>query len=136
LRPQPAWVDTALDDGNEQAGAHGSLRKGTLPEELCQAIRDVHAGRTGFSPPLPTALAAARLAVRFRADHRLGLLTRRERDVLAGIATGRTNREIAAWLGVSVRSVESYRESLIRTLGIPSVAGLTRFALEAGLVGR
>jgi len=54
--------------------------------------------------------------------------------VLTGIAEGRTNKEIAGRLGLSPRTVESYRESLIRKLGIPSVAGLTKFALDAKLL--
>jgi DNA-binding NarL/FixJ family response regulator len=67
---------------------------------------------------------------------RLDQLTRREREVLIGVAAGKTNKEMAALLGLSPRTVESYRESLIRKLGIPSVAGLTKFALDAGLMGK
>jgi DNA-binding NarL/FixJ family response regulator len=61
-------------------------------------------------------------------------LTPRERDVLAGVARGLTNKAIAAELGISRRTVEAHRESLMRKLEIHSVAGLTRFALEAGMV--
>jgi len=64
----------------------------------------------------------------------LDQLTAREREVLAGVARGRTNKEIAAELGISHRTVETHRESLMRKLGIHTVAGLTRVALEAGLV--
>ena len=59
----------------------------------------------------------------------------RERQVLVGVAQGHTNREIAAQLGISHRTVETHRESLMRKLGVRTVAGLTRLALEAGLVG-
>ena len=52
-----------------------------------------------------------------------------------GVASGKANKEITADLGLSVRTVESYRESLIRKLGIPSAAGLTRFAIEARMLG-
>ena len=69
-------------------------------------------------------------------DGALGTLTARERQVLVGIAQGHTNREIAAQLGISHRTVETHRESLMRKLGVRTVAGLTRLALEAGLVGR
>ena len=65
---------------------------------------------------------------------RLELLTGRERDVLGGIAAGGTNKEIAARLGLSPRTVESYRESLMRKLEIRTVAGLTLFAVESGIV--
>ncbi|MGH7735851.1 MAG: response regulator transcription factor, partial [Gemmatimonadales bacterium] len=61
-------------------------------------------------------------------------LTGRERDVLTGIARGLTNKEIAAELGISHRTVETHRESLMRKLRIHTVAGLTKFALETGLV--
>ena len=66
----------------------------------------------------------------------LGQLTARERQVLVGIAQGHTNREIAVQLGISHRTVETHRESLMRKLDVRTVAGLTRLALEAGLVGR
>jgi DNA-binding NarL/FixJ family response regulator len=56
--------------------------------------------------------------------------------VLVGVAKGHTNREIALQLGISHRTVETHRESLMRKLGVRTVAGLTRLALEAGLVGR
>jgi DNA-binding NarL/FixJ family response regulator len=55
--------------------------------------------------------------------------------VLVGVAQGRTNREIALELGISHRTVETHRESLMRKLGVRTVAGLTRLALEAGLIG-
>jgi DNA-binding NarL/FixJ family response regulator len=63
----------------------------------------------------------------------LGQLTPRERDVLQGIVAGHTNKAIAAQLGISRRTVEAHRESLMRKLEIHNVAGLTRFALDAGL---
>ena len=61
-------------------------------------------------------------------------LTGREREVLLGIARGRTNKEIAAELGISHRTVETHRESLMRKLQIRTVAELTRFAISAGIV--
>ena len=65
---------------------------------------------------------------------RLAQLTTREREVLQGVARGRTNKEIAAELGISHRTVETHRESLMRKLQIRTVAELTRFALETGIV--
>lgn len=116
-----------------RAGAHGYLRKDSLPEALREAIRTVRGGRTAFAPTqssvdpvVPTVTAAGQ---------RLENLTRRERDVLIGVASGQLNKEIAASLGLSVRTIESYRESLMRKLGIPNAAGLTRFAIEANLLG-
>jgi len=57
-------------------------------------------------------------------------------EVLQQIVEGHTNREIAVQLGISHRTVETHRESLMRKLDVRTVAGLTRLALEAGLVGR
>ena len=55
--------------------------------------------------------------------------------MLLGIAQGRTNKEIAGELGISHRTVETHRESLMRKLQIRTVAELTRFALGAGIIG-
>ncbi len=118
-----------------RAGAHGYLRKDSLPDDLRAAIRKVAGGQTCFETGehgAPAETAAAPILT--TAVQRLNLLTRRERDVLLGVASGKTNKEIAADLGLSVRTVESYRETLVRKLGIPSAAGLARFAIEAKLL--
>ncbi|HEY6224605.1 MAG TPA: response regulator transcription factor [Gemmatimonadales bacterium] len=119
-----------------RAGAHGYLRKDSSPAEIRQAIHAVCAGDSFFSPAVARHLAAAvqggggpRHAV-----GSLGMLTARERDVLIGVASGRTNRETAAELGISVRTVETHRDSLMRKLGIHTVAELTQFALEHRLI--
>lgn len=118
-----------------KAGAHGYLRKDTLPEELREAIRTIHGGDTHFGSSLGEDTDVVTPRLQNNAAQRLALLTPREREVLIGIAEGLTNKEIATRLGLSPRTVESYRETLIRKLGIPSVAGLTRFALDAALIG-
>ena len=110
-----------------RAGAHGYLRKDSSPAELRQAIRSVCAGGGAFS-----AAAARTLTSAVRGD--LDALTTRERDVLAEIAAGGTSKEIAARLGISHRTVESHRDSLMKKLGVRGIAGLTRLALDAGLL--
>lgn len=123
--------------GAVRAGAQGYLRKDTSPAELREALRAVARGESYFSPPVARHLTAA-----VRGDtgeegdttQRLARLTPREREVLAGVAAGETSRAMAARLGISPRTVETYRESLSRKLGIRTVAGLVRFALDAGLV--
>jgi two-component system response regulator NreC len=122
--------------GAVRAGAQGYLRKDTSPAELREAIRAVARGESYFSPNVARHLTAA---VRGAQDggtpvERLVKLAPREREVLGGIAAGETSREIAARLGLSPRTVETYRENLMRKLEIRTVAGLTRFALDAGLV--
>ncbi|MFN8651918.1 MAG: response regulator transcription factor [Gemmatimonadales bacterium] len=122
--------------GAVRAGAQGYLRKDTSPAELRQALQAVARGESYFSPPVARHLTAAVRGENLPEDPagRLARLTPREREVLAGIAAGETSRAIAERLGLSPRTVETYRESLARKLDIKTVAALTRFALEAGLV--
>ena len=117
-----------------RAGAHGYLLKDTAATELRTAIRAICQGESYFSPPV-----ASRLSAAVRGEHDpqpagLDQLTGREREVLHGIAQGRTNKEIATELGISHRTVETHRESLMRKLQIRTVAELTRFALGAGIL--
>jgi DNA-binding NarL/FixJ family response regulator len=122
--------------GAVRAGAQGYLRKDTSPAELRAALQAVARGESYFSPPVARHLTAAVRGENLPEDPagRLARLTPREREVLAGIAAGETSRAIATRLGLSPRTVETYRESLARKLDIKTVAALTRFALEAGLV--
>jgi len=123
--------------GAVRAGAQGYLRKDTSPAELREGLRAVARGESYFSPPVARHLTNA---VRGETDdttdpgQRLARLTPREREVLIGIAGGETSRAMAARLGISPRTIETYREGLTRKLGIRTVAGLVRFALDAGLV--
>jgi two-component system, NarL family, nitrate/nitrite response regulator NarL len=128
VHDHPQYVIEAV-----RAGARGYLRKDAEPAELRRAIRAVAGGESFFSPSVARHLSAAiqRGTKEQSAAGRLAGLTPRERDVLRGIAEGSTNKEIAAGLGLSSRTVESYRESLMRKLGIYTVAELTRLALEA-----
>ena len=119
-----------------RGGADGYILKDASPAELRAAIRTVRAGGEYFSPTVARRLAAA---VRGEAatespGERLQRLTPREREVLALVATGHTNRAIAAHLRISPRTVESHRESLMKKLSLRTVADLTRFALQAGLL--
>jgi DNA-binding NarL/FixJ family response regulator len=119
-----------------RAGAHGYLLKDGAAAELANAIRAVRDGEAYFSPAVAARLSAAVRGDIEREQRRtnLDLLTGREREVLAGIAKGLTNKEIASELGISHRTVETHRESLMKKLGIRTVAGLTKFSLEAGLI--
>jgi DNA-binding NarL/FixJ family response regulator len=117
-----------------RAGAHGYLLKDTAASELRSAIRAVCRGESYFSPPVASRLSAAVRGEQALQRSQLDQLTGREREVLLGIARGRTNKEIAAELGISHRTVETHRESLMRKLQIHTVAELTRFAIGAGIV--
>jgi DNA-binding NarL/FixJ family response regulator len=116
-----------------RSGADGYLLKDSAATELRSAVRAVHRGESWFSPAIASRLSAA---LRGGAPGALDQLTAREREVLVGVARGYTNKEIAAELGISHRTVETHRESLMRKLGIRTVAGLTKLALEQGLIGR
>jgi two-component system nitrate/nitrite response regulator NarL len=110
-----------------RAGAQGYLLKDSAATELRQAVRAVHRGERYF--------AAAGAPDGADAGGALAGLTPRERDVLRGIARGRTNKEIAADLNIGTRTVETHRESLMRKVGIRTIAGLTMLAHQTGLVG-
>lgn len=121
-----------------RAGAHGYLRKDSTPAELREAIRALHSGQTYFSPALAEQMAEAlrkgKEATARAPGQATDVLTAREREILVHIAQGKTNKEIGAELGISTRTVEAHRDSLMRKLGIRTVAGLTRLALEQGLL--
>jgi RNA polymerase sigma factor (sigma-70 family) len=130
MHDRPEYVLEAV-----RTGAHGYLLKDSEPAEVRRAVRAVHDGETYFSAAVAEQLSAA-LRGELERERRRGmveLLTQREREVLALVADGRSNKEIAEELGISPRTVESHRESLTRKLRIRSIAGLTRFALETGI---
>lgn len=106
-----------------RAGTNGYLLKDSAATDLRAAVRAVMAGETFFSPELKQ-LRAARIA------QPESPITKRERQVLVRVAAGGTNKEIAANLGISHRTVETHRESIARKLGISSVAGQTRYVIE------
>jgi DNA-binding NarL/FixJ family response regulator len=114
-------------------GTHGYILKDSAGAELRAAIRAVHAGGTFFSPAVVQRLSAPEAPAVTTPALQLEQLTPRERDVLLGVARGLTNKAIGVELGISRRTVEAHRESLMRKLDIHTVAGLTRFALECGL---
>lgn len=114
-----------------RAGAQGYLRKDSPPAELRRALRVLVDGGTFFPEPAVRALSSA-----LQRESRLAVLTQREREVLIEIARGASNKQIAARLGISVRTVESHREALMRKLQLRGTASLTRFAVDSGLVER
>ena len=120
-----------------RSGAHGYLLKDTAADDLATAIRSIHSGEAFYSPPIAAKLAAAVKGDFSDKDDtgELASLTTREREVLRGIARGLTNKDIATQLGISPRTVETHRESLMRKLGIRHVAGLTKLIIaESGSI--
>jgi len=132
-----AHSDDAYIQDATNAGAKGFLLKQTSAHSVCQAIREVQKGNTFFSPAV-----AKRLHERDRkstdqiGSRKLGHahLSSREVEVLQLIAEGKTNKETATELGISVKTVEKHRENLMEKLDIHDIAGLTRFAISAGII--
>jgi DNA-binding NarL/FixJ family response regulator len=122
-------------------GAHGYVRKDTTPADLRAAVRAVHGGDAYFSPAIAKRLAdvvrdgAPRPGSRVeRAKLNVASLTNREREVLGALARGLLNKEIAAEFGISIRTVEAHRESIMRKLGVRSAAAMTRVAIDAQVI--
>jgi len=109
------------------SGALGYIDKGASIEELEQAVRTVAAGNRFTKRVLGYAPAR---------HEDLGRLTRRQTEILGLIANGCSTKEIANGLKISVKTVESHRAQLMDRLDIYEVAGLVKFAVRTGLVGR
>ena len=130
---EDAYVQKAI-----ALGAAGFVVKQTAAANLAEAIRKVIAGKTYFSP------AVARAASRTPASPRgktgtggssLGLLlSSREMELLQLIAEGKPNKESAALLCISIKTVEKHRQTLMEKLHIHDTAGLTRYAIAAGVI--
>jgi DNA-binding NarL/FixJ family response regulator len=118
------------------AGAAGYVAKEASASELTQAIRTVAAGRSYVNVSLAgnQALKSLLETRRQPGTSPLDDLSAREKQVLALIASGHTNKEVADELGLSVKSIETYRHRVVEKLGLSSRADLVRFALQAGLI--
>ena len=117
-----------------RAGASGYVLKNARPAELEQAIRAVARGETYLTPAVSGHLIDDyRRRTAGEADS-LEKLTPRQREVLQLVAEGHSTKEIARRLGVSVKTVETYRSQLMDALDIRDIAGLTRYAIRKGLV--
>lgn len=129
----PAYLRSAL-----AAGASGYVVKSSADSELLSAIRAVHRGHTVLDSDLAVMAMQGRLgrkAAGSRGGAPVSPLSPREREVLDLVAQGYTNQQIAERLGLSVRTVETYRSRLVEKLGLRSRADLVRYALESGLLG-
>ncbi len=119
------------------AGAAGYLIKQTSAHVLSKAIREVQQGKTLFSPSIAGRLHDLHLDLpdRGRRIKKRGIaLTSREVEVLQMIAEGKANKQVARELGISIKTVEKHRQHLMRKLDIHDTAGLTRYAIAAGII--
>ncbi len=129
---EDAYITKAID-----CGVRGFLRKQSSASEVCKAIRAVHLGKYHFSPSVARHLERIKPATPFPNKSPLGKiaqLSSRERQVLQLIAEGSANKETACDLGISIKTVEKHRASIMRKLDIHETAGLTRYAISNGLI--
>ncbi|HEY2376365.1 MAG TPA: response regulator transcription factor [Gemmatimonadaceae bacterium] len=125
--PEDQWAVRAL-----RGGASGYLTKDHSPEQLLDAIRRVHRGGRYVSPTLAERLAAQLGQDFVGAPHEQ--LSDREFDVLRGLGTGRTVKEVAEALGLSPKTVSTYRTRLMEKLRFATNADLVRYCAEHGLI--
>jgi DNA-binding NarL/FixJ family response regulator len=118
-----------------EAGASAYVLKSGAAEELLKAIEVVGRGGTYFSPGFGVEVIESFKSRPQESIHHIVELTPRQRQILQLVAEGKQNKEIAALIFVSVKTVEFHRSRLMTILGVRSVAELTRFAIQDGLVG-
>jgi two-component system, NarL family, response regulator NreC len=117
--------------GALRAGIRGYVLKTQAAEELAQAIQEVSRGGTFLSPRVSRVVVDAYLA---KTDLPADPLTPRERQVLQLVAEGKTTKEVAAELGLTTKTAESYRSKIMEKLDIHDTAGLVRYAIRQGLI--
>ena len=114
-----------------RAGAEGYILKESADSELIAAVRAVAQGNSYLSPEIAGSVLKD---YRKHATNPIDLLSSREREVLQLIAEGRTTKEIAASLNLSVYTVDGHRTRIMEKLGLHSVGELVRFAVRSGIV--
>jgi DNA-binding NarL/FixJ family response regulator len=119
-----------------EAGVDGYVSKTSAAETLAKAVREVAKGLKVFSPEVKRRMSqydkteGGRKLMRRKTD----TLTERETEVLQLIAEGNANKQTADKLGISIKTVEKHRQSAMNKLHIHDTAGLTRYAISAGLI--
>jgi len=117
-----------------RSGVAGYLLKDSAASDLEAALKTVSAGGTYLSPRISEQVVAAFLRGEPPTSDPLEALSPRQREVLQLLAEGRSTKEIAADLNLSVKTVETHRAQLMERLSIRDVPGLVRFAIRAGLI--
>ena len=128
----PEYVDQLM-----ALGVVGYLTKQTSAEMVARAVREVRLGRTFFSPSVAKHLRDhyQKREAPNRSPKRNNIrLTSRESELLQLIAEGHVNKQIASELSISIKTVEKHRQHLMEKLHIHEIAGLTRYAIAAGVI--
>ena len=132
-----AHSDDAYVKRANALGAGGYLIKQTSAQFLSEAIREVQKGNTFFSPSITKSLSHLNqksLDRKGRLKAKDVRLSTREMETLQLVAEGQANKQIAAELGISIKTVEKHRDHLMHKLDIHDTAGLTRYAIAAGII--
>ena len=132
-----AHSDDAYIDRVVSVGAVGFLVKQTSAQILAKAIHEVMAGNSFYSPQI-----SKRLRDHYQKPDRIGGLmikkatglTSRELEVIQLVAEGHANKQVAAGLNISIKTVEKHRQHLMDKLNIHDTAGLTRYAIAQGII--
>jgi len=124
-----AYVAQAL-----RAGVSGYLLKDAADDELPLAIKAIARGEVYLSPRISTQLVERLLKSGSAEPDPLAGLTTRQREILQLVAEGKSSKEVAVLLDLSVKTVESHRSQIMERLGVHDLTGLVRFAIRVGLV--
>lgn len=119
-----------------KAGANGYILKTTVYQELLEAVHHVLAGKSYLTPEISGEVIAGIIGDKGKqsAGPSIDSLTHRERQVLQLVAEGRSSKSIAAYLCVSVKTVDKHRTNLRRKLGFRNASGLVSFAIAKGVI--
>ena len=131
-----AHSDEAYVEKVMALGASGFLLKQTSSHVLAKAIRDVQSGKTCYTPPVSGRARERSLdpGATGKPANKANRLSSREVEVLQLIAEGKANKQVAAELGVSFKTVDKHRQHLMAKLDIHDIAGLTRYAVAEGII--
>jgi DNA-binding NarL/FixJ family response regulator len=124
-----------------RSGANGYLLKNSSAEDLFAAIRSVHTGHAFFSPSVSKVILESYLKVSESSDDPSGMrttpescLTSREREILQLVAEGKTHQQVADLLHISVRTVDTHCNNIMKKVDIHDIAGLATYAIKNGIV--
>ena len=134
VHDSPEIIDRVL-----AAGARGYVLKSDADRDLVAAVEAVRQRKSFFTPMVGEMILEGYLKRQVGRKRKGGLavsrLTSREREIVQGLAEGRANKELAAVLGISVRTVESHRAKVMHKLGFRSFSQLVRYAIRNKIVG-
>ncbi len=129
MHNEPAYIMRAMEKG-----VRGYLLKSVGSEELLHAIRTVNQGKDYFNADISKLMMnELRKKQDSKPDEKKQRLSNREIEIIQLVCNEYTNKEIAAHLYISVRTVDTHKRNILQKLGVKSVAGLVKYAIQHGL---